>query len=53
MPFIVLIVKSLQGLVRNAFETSLRQRLGFFANLRTTCEGFAKKGKLCLSFGLK
>jgi hypothetical protein len=36
------------GFVRNFFGTSFSSLLGFFANLRTTCEGFAKKAKLCL-----
>src|SRR5688572_15260609 len=48
MPAILLKMKALQDVVRNFFATPLRRLLGFFANLRTTCEGFAKKGKLCL-----
>jgi hypothetical protein len=48
MPSILLIVKKLQGLLRNFFAIPLSQRLGFFANLRTTCEDFANEGKLCL-----
>ena len=35
--------------LRKSFYTSFRLPLGFFANLRRTCEGFAKKGKRRLS----
>jgi hypothetical protein len=50
---ILLIMKRLQGFLRNFFANPLRQRLGFFANLRRTCEDFTKKPKLSLSSGAK
>ena len=36
---ILLIANTLQGFLRNSFANPLRQPLGFFANLRRTCEG--------------
>jgi hypothetical protein len=46
MSCILLIIRSLQGIVRKFFVPPSRLPLGFFANLRTTCEQFAKKSKL-------
>jgi hypothetical protein len=46
-------VKILQGFLRNFFANPLRQRLGFFANLRRSCEDFTNMGKLRLCSGAK